>query len=100
MNEYPFFLGLLNPDSLAGAIFYAVLFSALTIIAAVIIRRFTQRIITRTEKSSVDRTATARQAIRRRSMATAALQPVLPGVSADSAMVAQRDYRGPRCIQT
>ena len=56
MNDDPILESVFNPDTPQGAIFYAVLLFIIALIVTTIIRRFIHRF--RTQKPSVDRTAT------------------------------------------
>ncbi len=57
MNDYPIFESVFNPDTLPGAIFYAILLLFLALTASTIARRFIHRIISRTQRPSFDRTS-------------------------------------------
>lgn len=57
MIDYPIFENIFNPDTLPGAIFYAVLLLFLTLIVSTIARRFIHSVISRTQRPSFDRTS-------------------------------------------
>lgn len=48
---------IVNPATLPGAIFYAVLFSALALMASATVRRLVQRLVDLDRRPSADRTA-------------------------------------------
>ena len=56
-NDHPFFANIFNPETIEGAIFYAVLFFFLALISSVFVRRLFLRMISRTKRPSIDRTA-------------------------------------------
>jgi small-conductance mechanosensitive channel len=57
MIDNPALEVLLNPGTLPGAIFYAVLLALLALIASMVLRRFMHRAIGRAKRSYIDRTA-------------------------------------------
>lgn len=58
MAEYPALESVLNPGTLSGAIFYAVLLAFLAFIASMVLRRFMDRAFAPTQRPQIDRTAT------------------------------------------
>jgi small conductance mechanosensitive channel len=56
-NDFRILANVFNPDTLLGAIFYAVLFFFLALITSLLFRRLIHRLINRTQKSSRDKTA-------------------------------------------
>jgi small-conductance mechanosensitive channel len=57
MNNFPFLASLFNPETIIGALFYAIFLLLLAVVASIIVRRLIHRLIIRTPKPSIDRTA-------------------------------------------
>jgi small-conductance mechanosensitive channel len=56
-NDYTFLADIFNPETIVGAFFYAVLFFFLALISSVLVRILFHRMIGRTQRPSIDRTA-------------------------------------------